>query len=194
MLVLAHALLAIGQLIVASAHDLAMGVLGLSVCGAATLSSIRDGARRPRWFPRKHARHGDERQADRRARGVSPPPCSQPPGAADWRALIAAMAIVTIVAGAGYFALRVAAGTAEFPPPDSATFSRCCACRARVVQRRRVLLRDRAKRRTSPGSCCCARDAMAASARARNPPPVSRGLRPPTAHVASGDRRVLLGI
>jgi len=187
MLVLAHALLAIGQLIVASAHDLTMGVLGLSVCGTgyalinpATARAVLG------WFPRStRATAMSVKQTGVPAGGVAAALLAAT-GAADWRALIAAMAIVTIVAGAGYFALRVAPA----PPIPSTRFGDILA-----------LLRLPRLAWFNAAACCYAigqaaffawlvlfaRDAMAASL-------ALGSLCLATAHVASATGRVCWGV
>jgi predicted MFS family arabinose efflux permease len=109
MLVIAHVLLAIGLLVLASARGLPTGALALVLCGSG-YALINPATARGvlMWFPRSaRATAMGVKQTGVPAGGVVAALIAAT-GHADWRALATGMAVVTMIAGAGYLALRVA--------------------------------------------------------------------------------------
>jgi len=109
MLISASFLLAIGLLALASAGGLMMGALGLAICGCG-YALINPATARGvlMWFPRStRATAMGVKQTGVPAGGVIAALIAAT-GQGDWRALATGMAVVTIIAGAGYLTLRVA--------------------------------------------------------------------------------------
>ena len=109
MLVISHVLLASGLLVLASARGLPTGALGLFICGGG-YALINPATARAvlMWFPRStRATAMGVKQTGVPVGGVIAALIAAT-GQADWRALTTGMAVVTIIAGAGYLALRVA--------------------------------------------------------------------------------------
>ena len=109
MLLIAHVLLASGLLVLARARGLPTGALGLMLCGGG-YAFINPATARAvlMWFPRRaRATAMGVKQTGVPAGGVVAALIAAT-GQADWRALATGMAAVTIIAGAGYLALRVA--------------------------------------------------------------------------------------
>jgi predicted MFS family arabinose efflux permease len=109
MLVIAHVLLAIGLLVLARARGLPTGALGLMLCGGG-YAFINPATARGvlMWFPPSaRATAMGVKQTGVPAGGVVAALIAAT-GQADWRALATGMAVVTIIAGAAYLALRVA--------------------------------------------------------------------------------------
>ena len=109
MLVIAHVLLASGLLMLARARGLPTGALGLVLCGGG-YALINPATARAvlMWFPRSaRATAMGVKQTGVPAGGVIAALIAAA-GYADWRALATGMAVVTVIAGAGYLALRSA--------------------------------------------------------------------------------------
>jgi predicted MFS family arabinose efflux permease len=109
MLLIAHVLLASGLLVLARASGLPTGALGLVLCGGG-YAFINPATARAvlMWFPRSaRATAMGVKQTGVPAGGVVAALIAAT-GQADWRALATGMAVVTIIAGAGYLALRIA--------------------------------------------------------------------------------------
>ena len=109
MLVSASVLLALGLLVLASAQELLAGASGLALCGCG-YALINPATARGvlMWFPRgARATAMGVKQTGVPAGGVVASLIAAT-GQGDWRALATGMAVVTVIAGAGYLTLRVA--------------------------------------------------------------------------------------
>ena len=114
MLIAAHAFLATGLVVLAGAEGLVTGAAGLFLCGTG-YAFINPATARAvlLWFPRStRATTMSVKQSGVPVGGVVAALLAAA-GHSEWRALIVGMAVVTVVAGASYLALRVA------PQPQS---------------------------------------------------------------------------